>query len=85
MPCDHILDTLPEAQFDRLVELAVHVFNLSMALVSFVDEERPWLKANQGVPFAETSGCESFCAVAIEQNTWRTARPELRRRASHRT
>ena len=63
----NILDTLPEPHFDRLVELAVHVFGLPMALLTFVGKDRQWFKANQGVPFSETLRCESFCAVAIEQ------------------
>ena len=63
----NILDTLPEPQFDRLVELAVHVFDVPIALISFVGEDRQWFKANQGMPFSETLRCESFCAVAIEQ------------------
>lgn len=60
-----ILDSPPEPQFDRLVELAVHVFNMPMALVSFVDHDRQWFKANHGVPYSETPRCESFCSVAI--------------------
>ena len=63
----NILDTLPEPHFDRLVELAVHVFGLPMALLTFVGKDRQWFKANQGVPVSETLRCESFCAVAIEQ------------------
>ena len=62
-----ILDTPPEPQFDRLVELATRFFELPMALVSFVDEDRQWFKANLGVAMAETPRCESFCAVAITQ------------------
>jgi diguanylate cyclase (GGDEF)-like protein len=63
----HVLDTLPEPQFDRLVELAAAFFDLPMALVSFVGDDRQWFKANLGVPFSETLRCESFCSVAIEQ------------------
>ena len=63
----NILDTLPEPQFDRLVKLAVHVFDVPIALISFVGKDRQWFKANQGMPFSETLRCESFCAVAIEQ------------------
>lgn len=43
-----ILDTPPEPQFDRLVELAVRFFDLPMAMVSFVGEDRQWFKARHG-------------------------------------
>ena len=79
-----ILDTPPEPQFDRLVELAVHVFGLPMALVSFVGKDRQWFKANQGVPFAETLRCESFCAIAIEQEDV-TVIPDVDRHEQFRT
>ena len=63
-----VLDTLPEPQFDGLVRLASRVFNMPMALISFVDEHRQWVKASEGVPFSETPRCESFCAHAIAQD-----------------
>ncbi|WP_407541879.1 EAL domain-containing protein (plasmid) [Deinococcus radiomollis] len=63
-----VLDTLPEPQFDGLVRLASRVFNLPMALISFVDEHRQWVKASEGVPFSETPRCESFCAHTIAQD-----------------
>ena len=63
-----ILDTPSELQFDRLVELAARFFDLPMALISFVAEDRQWFKANQGLAISETPRCESFCAVAIERH-----------------
>lgn len=49
-----ILDTPPEPQFDHLVQLAARVFDMPMALVTFVDEDRQWFKARHGLPVAET-------------------------------
>ena len=63
-----ILDTPSELQFDRLVELAARFFDMPMALISFVAEERQWFKANQGLTISETPRCESFCAVAIQRD-----------------
>ncbi|WP_229776745.1 sensor domain-containing phosphodiesterase [Deinococcus ruber] len=63
-----ILDTSPEPQFDRLVTMASHFFDLPMALVSFIGKDRQWFKANHGVPFSETPRCESFCTVTIAQD-----------------
>ncbi|OLV20105.1 putative bifunctional diguanylate cyclase/phosphodiesterase [Deinococcus marmoris] len=62
-----ILDTPPEPQFDRLVELAVRVFDVPMAQVSFIDKDRQWFKANHGLEISEAPRSESFCSVAIAQ------------------
>jgi diguanylate cyclase (GGDEF)-like protein len=63
-----ILDTPSEPQFDRLVELAARVFDLPMALITFVAEGRQWFKANRGILVSETPRCESFCALAITRD-----------------
>jgi GAF domain-containing protein len=63
-----ILDTPPEPQFDHLVELAARVFDMPMALVTFVDEDRQWFKANHGLEISQIPLSESFCAVAITQD-----------------
>ncbi|WP_407571444.1 EAL domain-containing protein [Deinococcus altitudinis] len=61
-----ILDTPPEPQFDRLVELATRCLKLPMALISFIDEDRQWYKAKHGVSAMEVPRCESFCVVTME-------------------
>ena len=61
----HILDTAPEPQFDRLVELAARVFDLPMTLISFIGVDRQWLKAKHGVLYSEVPRCEAFGSVAI--------------------
>ncbi len=60
-----ILDTPPEEAFDCLVDLATTVFDVPIALVSLVDEERQWFKACYGLDVRETSRDVSFCAHAI--------------------
>jgi phosphoribosyl 1,2-cyclic phosphodiesterase len=60
-----ILDTPPEERFDRITRLATSLFNVPMALVSFVDRERQWFKSAQGIDVAATSREESFCAHAV--------------------
>jgi PAS domain S-box-containing protein len=42
-----ILDTPPEAAFDRFADLATHVFDTPMAVVSFIDGKREWIKARR--------------------------------------
>jgi PAS domain S-box-containing protein len=48
----HILDTHPEAEFDDLVRLAARLCAAPVALISFVDERREWIKAQAGVTLA---------------------------------
>ncbi|HEX3634655.1 MAG TPA: sensor domain-containing diguanylate cyclase [Paraburkholderia sp.] len=61
----NILDTLPEERFDRLTRLAKRLFDVPIALVSLVDEDRQWFKSCIGLAASETSRDVSFCAHAI--------------------
>ena len=60
-----ILDTDPEERFDRLTRLAKRVFDVPIALVSLVDENRQWFKSRAGVDACETDRDISFCGHAI--------------------
>ena len=64
----NILDSLPEPQFDRLAALASQFFDMPVALVSFVDQDRQWFKAKVGWDVAETPREVSFCSIAITQD-----------------
>jgi signal transduction histidine kinase len=60
-----ILDTPPEKEFDDVVRLACEIGKVPFALVSFVDAERQWFKANAGLDQTETPRDVAFCAHAI--------------------
>ncbi|HXY95008.1 MAG TPA: MBL fold metallo-hydrolase [Acidimicrobiia bacterium] len=60
-----ILDTEPEARFDRYTEVARSAFDVPIALVTFVDTDRQWFKSHPGLPVSETPRDESMCAHAI--------------------
>ena len=62
-----VLDTVPEELFDDLTELAAHICEAPIALISLVDENRQWFKSKVGVTLNETSRDVSFCAYAITQ------------------
>ena len=60
-----VLDTVAEEVFDDLVDLAAHICEAPIALISLVDENRQWFKARVGISVSETSRDISFCAHAI--------------------
>ena len=60
-----ILDTEPEERFDRLTRMAKRMFQVPIALVSFVDDNRQWFKSCIGITAKETSREISFCGHAI--------------------
>lgn len=62
-----VLDTVPEAVFDDLTELAARICAAPIALISLVDENRQWFKSRVGVSQTETARDISFCAHAILQ------------------
>lgn len=61
----HILDTAPEERFDRLTRMAKRLFQVPIALVSLVDENRQWFKSRVGLDIGETPRDLSFCGHAI--------------------
>ena len=62
-----VLDSVPEAMFDDLTELAAGICEAPIALISLVDEKRQWFKSKFGTTVGETSRDISFCSHAIQQ------------------
>ena len=60
-----ILDTPPEARFDRITDFAAGEFDVPIALVSLVDEKRQWFKARTGIAACETARDISICGHAV--------------------
>ncbi len=61
----NILDTTPEERFDRVTRLARRLFDVPIAVVSLVDENRQWFKSCFGLDVLETPRDISFCGHAI--------------------
>jgi GAF domain-containing protein len=61
--------SLPESStdpvFERIVELAAATFQVPIALISTVEEERQFFRASVGLDIRETSRLDSFCAYTI--------------------
>jgi len=65
-----VLDTLPEPVFDAIAASAAQVCEVPIALISLVDAERQWFKANVGLEAAgETPRDLAFCDHAIRGDT----------------
>lgn len=62
-----ILDTQPEAQFDKITALVRTVLNVPVAAVSIIAHDRQWLKSRQGLPVCESPRDVSFCTHTIER------------------
>ena len=61
-----VLDSAPEPEFDALVAAAALVCGVPIALVSLIDTDRQWFKANVGLPGTTATPRDlSFCAHAI--------------------
>jgi signal transduction histidine kinase len=60
-----ILDTPPEPRFDDIVELARELIAAPTSLITLVDRDRQWFKAERGFGRRETPRDLSFCAHAI--------------------
>lgn len=61
-----IMDSPPEAAFDRLTRLAADIFDAPMATVSLIDEKRQWFKSAVGLDERETPRDIALCSHIVE-------------------
>ena len=61
----NLLDTPPEARFDRMARLAAFAFQTPMSVISLVDAERTFFKAQVGLDTCQSSNDVSFCAGVV--------------------
>lgn len=61
----HILDTEREERFDRISRIACKLFSVPIVVISFLEEERQWMKSTQGFDIKEAARETSFCGHVI--------------------
>lgn len=63
-----VLDTPVEERFERITRLARKYFDVSIAAITLVDEQRQWFKSIQGLNVRETGRDISFCGHVIVED-----------------
>ncbi len=66
----NILDSLPEDAFDRITAKVAKTFEVPIAMISFIDRSRQWIKSATGLPAdlnesRATSRAESVCGHVV--------------------
>ncbi|WAJ31009.1 GAF domain-containing protein [Antarcticirhabdus aurantiaca] len=74
-----VINTPPDRAFDIIVDLAAHLFEVPIALVSLVGRDRQVFKARVGLDVCETGRDVSFCAHAIVRRDEVLVVPDARR------
>ena len=66
---DHLaLDTFTETAFDDITRMAADVFEVPIAAISIIDQDRQWFKSQVGLGVSETSRDVAFCDHTIRQH-----------------
>ena len=60
-----VLDTPDDAGLDQITDLARLTFDVPIALISLVDDQRQWFKSRCGLDARETPRDHAFCAHAL--------------------
>ena len=60
-----VLDSNPEQKFDDITSLVCALFDVPIAIVSLVDEDRQWFKSCVGLLCNSTDRKSSFCAWTL--------------------
>lgn len=62
-----IMDTPPEAAFDRVTKMVADLYGVPITLVSLVDDCRQWFKSAHGLDATETPREISFCQYVVAE------------------
>lgn len=73
-----ILDSLPEVDYQNLTLIASQICETPIALISFIDEERQWVKSHVGADHSNTPRDYTFCGHVINEPTDMMMIPDAR-------
>jgi PAS domain S-box-containing protein len=62
---DDILECIAEPHYESLVQLASRLFNLPIAFITLIAEQKQWLKASTGLPDLESADLLTFCEHTV--------------------
>ena len=62
-----ILDTPREAAFDDIARIAAQICDVPTALITFIDDDRQWMKSAIGSDLTQTTRGDALCNHAIRQ------------------
>ena len=65
----NVLDTPASPHFDQMAEFVASSLHTAIALISFIDRDRQWVKASTGIHVVELPRHLSFCHHAIATDT----------------
>jgi len=63
-----ILDTTPQKELDAITRLASFVCKTPIALITFIDADRQWVKSSVGIDLKQVPRADAFCNHAITSN-----------------
>jgi len=64
-----VIDTPPEQSFDNIGKLATQIFNLPVAMISFIDTENVFLKTAIGIDVGKNiPRSNSLCSITLLKN-----------------
>lgn len=63
-----ILDSPREASFDRVVEAVSALFDVEVAMITFVERDRSWYKAELGMGVSEMPRTDNMCDATMSQD-----------------
>jgi len=63
-----IMDTGAEEAFDRITRLTKKLFDVPVALVSFLDAHRQWYKSGTGLSATQVPRDNSFCRYVVDED-----------------
>lgn len=64
-----ILDTPPDEHLDAITKIASYICNAPIALITFIENDRQWVKSRIGLEVEQTTREVSFCQHTIMGNT----------------